>query len=58
MASQFAARHKTIERNVTLLAVLAFIAVAIGGIVEIAPLFWIDSTIEKVEGMQIGRAHV
>ena len=52
MASQFAARHKTIERNVTLLAILAFIAVAIGGIVEIAPLFWIDSTIEKVEGMR------
>ena len=52
MASQFASRHKTIERNVTLLAVLAFIAVAIGGIVEIAPLFWIDSTIEKVEGMR------
>ena len=52
MASQLAARHKTIERNVTLLAVLAFIAVAIGGIVEIAPLFWIDSTIEKVEGMR------
>ena len=52
MASQLAARHKTLERNVTLLAVLAFIAVAIGGIVEIAPLFWIDSTIEKVEGMR------
>ena len=52
MAWQLAARHKTIERNVTLLAVLAFIAVAIGGIVEIAPLFWIDSTIEKVEGMR------
>jgi cytochrome c oxidase cbb3-type subunit 2 len=44
--------HKRIERNVTLLAVLAFIAVAIGGIIEIAPLFWIDSTIEKVEGMR------
>jgi hypothetical protein len=26
--------------------------VAIGGIVEIAPLFWIDNTIEKVEGMR------
>lgn len=45
-------RHKTLERNVTLLAVCAFIAVAIGGIVEIAPLFWIDNTIEKVEGMR------
>jgi cytochrome c oxidase cbb3-type subunit 2 len=44
--------HRRIERNVTLLAVLAFIAVAIGGIVEIAPLFWIDSTIEKVEGVR------
>jgi cbb3-type cytochrome c oxidase subunit III len=40
-------RHKTLERNVTLLAVLAFAAVTIGGIVEIAPLFWIDNTIEK-----------
>ena len=26
--------------------------VAIGGIVEIAPLFWIDSTIERVEGVR------
>ena len=44
--------HKKIERNVTLLAVLAFITVAIGGIVEIAPLFWIDSTVERVEGVR------
>lgn len=46
------ARHKVIERNVTLLAVLAFVAVAIGGIVEIAPLFWIDTTVIKVEGVR------
>ena len=45
-------RHKTIERNVTLLAVLAFVAVAIGGIVEIAPLFWIETTVVKVEGVR------
>src|SRR4051794_14397901 len=45
-------RHKVIERNVTLLAILAFITVAIGGIVEIAPLFWIDSTVERVEGVR------
>jgi cytochrome c oxidase cbb3-type subunit 2 len=45
-------QHKKLERNVTLLAVGAFIAVAIGGIVEIAPLFWIDNTIEKVDGMR------
>ena len=44
--------HKRIERNVTLLAVLSFIAVAIGGIIEIAPLFWIDSTVERVEGVR------
>ncbi|KHK92266.1 cytochrome-c oxidase, cbb3-type subunit II [Novosphingobium malaysiense] len=45
-------RHKKLEKNVTLLAVGAFITVAIGGIVEIAPLFWIDNTIEKVDGMR------
>jgi cytochrome c oxidase cbb3-type subunit 2 len=44
--------HKKLERNITLLGVFAFIAVAIGGIVEIAPLFWIDNTIEKVKGMR------
>ncbi len=44
--------HRSIERNVTLLGLLALVAVAIGGIVEIAPLFWIDGTIEKVEGVR------
>lgn len=47
-----AQHHKKLERNITLLAVFSFIAVAIGGIVEIAPLFWIDSTVEKVEGVR------
>jgi cytochrome c oxidase cbb3-type subunit II len=45
-------RHKALERNITLLALAAFAAVIIGGIVEIAPLFWIDNTIEKVKGMR------
>lgn len=45
-------QHKKLERNITLLAVFAFIAVVIGGAVEIAPLFWIDNTIEKVRGMR------
>lgn len=44
--------HGRIERNIGLLSVLAFIAVAIGGAVEIAPLFWIDRTIERVEGVR------
>ncbi len=50
--TQLATQHKKLERNVTLLSIFAFVAVAIGGIVEIAPLFWIDSTLEKVEGVR------
>jgi cytochrome c oxidase cbb3-type subunit 2 len=48
----FTEQHKKVERNVTLLAAFSFVAVAIGGVVEIAPLFWIDNTIEKVDGMR------
>ena len=44
--------HHKVERNVTILLVLSFLVVAIGGIVEIVPLFYIDNTIEKVEGMR------
>jgi cytochrome c oxidase cbb3-type subunit II len=44
--------HKRLEKNVTLLAAGTLLVVAIGGIVEIAPLFWIDNTIEQVEGMR------
>jgi cytochrome c oxidase cbb3-type subunit 2 len=44
--------HATLERNVTLLGLAALVTVAIGGIVEIAPLFWIDSTVKKVEGVR------
>ena len=45
-------KHQILERNVTLLAVFAFIVVTIGGIVQIAPLFWLENTIEDVEGMR------
>jgi len=45
-------RHATIEKNSILLLVLILIVVAIGGIVQIAPLFYLESTIEKVEGMR------
>ena len=45
-------RHKKLEKNVALLGVFAFAAVTVGGIVEIAPLFWIDNTIEKVDGVR------
>ncbi|MFC0590457.1 cytochrome-c oxidase, cbb3-type subunit II [Novosphingobium aquiterrae] len=46
------ARHKKLERNVALLGIGAFFAVIVGGVVEIAPLFWIDNTIEKVDGVR------
>jgi len=45
-------KHRIIERNATLLLVLSLIVVMIGGIIEIAPLFYLKSTIEKVEGMR------
>ncbi len=45
-------RHATIEKNVILLAVLSLIVVAIGGLVQIVPLFTIETTIEKVKGMR------
>ncbi len=50
--ANFSEKHNKLERSVTLLAVASFVVVAIGGIVEIAPLFWIDNTIEEVEGMR------
>ena len=50
--SSFTQKHKKLERNITLLAVAALVTVIIGGIVEIAPLFWIDNTVEKVEGVR------
>lgn len=44
--------HDKIEKNSILLLVLTLILVSIGGLVEIAPLFRIETTIEKVEGMR------
>ncbi|GHF19536.1 cytochrome c oxidase, cbb3-type subunit II [Kordiimonas sediminis] len=44
--------HKTIEKNSILMLVLVLVVVSIGGLVEIVPLFFIKSTIEKVDGMR------
>lgn len=44
--------HQKIETNSIRLLILILIVVSIGGIVEIAPLFYLESTIEKVEGMR------
>jgi len=45
-------KHGVIERNATLLLSLSLVVVCIGGIVEVAPLFYFQNTIEKVEGMR------
>jgi cytochrome c oxidase cbb3-type subunit 2 len=45
-------KHSTIEKNATLLLVGSLLVVSVGGIVEIAPLFYLQNTIEKVEGMR------
>ena len=45
--------HKrVIEKNSLLLTVATLGVVSIGGIVEIAPLFYLDTTIEEVEGVR------
>ena len=45
-------KHTLLEKNATLLLVGSLVVVTIGGIVEIAPLFWLENTIEKVDGMR------
>lgn len=45
-------KHKKIETHATLLLVLSFLVVTIGGLVQITPLFYLENTIEKVDGMR------
>jgi cytochrome c oxidase cbb3-type subunit 2 len=45
-------KHKSLEKNASLLLVGSLLVVTIGGIVEIAPLFYLENTIEKVEGVR------
>lgn len=45
-------KHEILERNSILLLIGILIVVAIGGGVEIAPLFWVNGTVEKVSGMR------
>lgn len=48
----FLDRHKVLEKNATLLLAGSLLVVTVGGIVEIAPLFYLENTIEEVEGMR------
>ena len=44
--------QKFIEQNAILLLVLTLIVISIGGIVEVVPLFTIETTIERVKGVR------
>jgi cytochrome c oxidase cbb3-type subunit 2 len=44
--------HKIIETNLILLGVLTLITVSIGGLVQIVPLFLVETTIERVDGIR------
>ena len=44
--------HTKLEKNSILLLVCVIVAISIGGLVEIVPLFRIETTIEKVSGMR------
>ncbi|MCP8936982.1 cytochrome-c oxidase, cbb3-type subunit II [Alsobacter sp. SYSU M60028] len=46
------AKHQVFEKNSIILLVGILIVVAIGGLVEIAPLYYLKSTIEKVDGVR------
>ena len=45
-------KHKILEKNATLLLGASFLVVTVGGIVEIVPLFYLENTIEEVEGVR------
>ena len=44
--------HKKVEKNSITMLIGILLVVSIGGLVEIAPLFYLESTIEKVKGMR------
>jgi cytochrome c oxidase cbb3-type subunit 2 len=44
--------HGKIERNALLLLALSLLVVSVGGLVQIVPLFYLDNTIEDVEGVR------
>jgi cytochrome c oxidase cbb3-type subunit 2 len=45
-------KHEIVEKNVGLLAILILIAISLGGLVEITPLFFQDETTEPVNGLK------
>lgn len=45
-------KHKIFETNSIILILGVLLVISIGGLVEIAPLFYLKNTIEKVDGMR------
>jgi cytochrome c oxidase cbb3-type subunit 2 len=45
-------KHDKIERNVGILIILTMLAISVGGLVEVVPLFFIKDTVEKVDGVR------
>lgn len=44
--------HEKVETNVWLLIILTIVMVSIGGLVQIVPLFFMDSTVKPIEGLK------
>jgi cytochrome c oxidase cbb3-type subunit 2 len=44
--------HAVFEKHSMVLLIGILLMVSVGGLIEIAPLFWLGSTIEKVQGMR------
>lgn len=45
-------KHEQIETNSALMLVLILVVISIGGLVEVVPLFYINETVEKVDGVR------
>ena len=45
-------RHAVFEKNSIILIIGILVAISIGGLVEVLPLFYLKSTIEAVEGVR------
>jgi cytochrome c oxidase cbb3-type subunit II len=45
-------QHTQIEKNIGLMMILIVVMISIGGIVQIIPLFFMESTTEPVEGLE------
>jgi cytochrome c oxidase cbb3-type subunit 2 len=45
-------RHETLERNAFLFILFTVLVIAVGGLVEVIPLFTIETTVEHVKGIR------